>query len=205
MCSGAHDKGGVTPLTLFYSLKCFQFLISYASLLQMFDNVASLKLAEDKKSLTRVLAMVSGEKEVMEFRQAVVCHGRIEEWMNYVVDEMRRTNRFITKKAIYHYGKQFKPRVEWMIDFQGMVILAANQVWWTAEVENVFYKVRQGLKRSMKEYLGVLNEQLEAVVVQIRSDLTSNQRKLYNTSLIIDVHARDIVEAFVRDRFVMAA
>ena len=38
-----------------------------------------------------------------------------------------------------------------MLEFQGMMILAANQVWWTAEVENVFKKITQGKKRSMKE------------------------------------------------------
>lgn len=28
-----------------------------------------------------------------------------------------------------------------MLDYLGMVCLAANQVWWTAEVENVFVKI----------------------------------------------------------------
>jgi dynein heavy chain len=30
-----------------------------------------------------------------------------------------------------------------MLDYQDMVCLAATQVWWTAEVENVFEKVNQ--------------------------------------------------------------
>jgi dynein heavy chain len=30
-----------------------------------------------------------------------------------------------------------------MLDYQGMVCLAATQVWWTAELENVFEKVNQ--------------------------------------------------------------
>jgi len=30
-----------------------------------------------------------------------------------------------------------------MLDYQVMVCLAATQVWWTAEVENVFEKVNQ--------------------------------------------------------------
>lgn len=38
-----------------------------------------------------------------------------------------------------------------MLDFQGMMILAANQIWWTAEVENVFKKIASGKKRAMKE------------------------------------------------------
>jgi dynein heavy chain len=110
----------------------------------MFDNVAALKLVEDKKEhKTIVTGMLSGEKEEMDFKGVVPCKGRIEEWMNDVVIEMKRTNRFITKKSIFYFGKSFKSRVEWMLDFQGMVVLAANQVWWTAEVENVFFKVKQ--------------------------------------------------------------
>lgn len=44
-----------------------------------------------------------------------------------------------------------------MLESQGMMILAANQIWWTAEVENVFKKISLGSKRAMKEvYLGYL-------------------------------------------------
>jgi dynein heavy chain len=32
-----------------------------------------------------------------------------------------------------------------------MMILVANQIWWTAEVENVFDKISHGNKRAMKE------------------------------------------------------
>lgn len=38
-----------------------------------------------------------------------------------------------------------------MLDFQGMMILAADQIWWTAEVENVFVKISQGEMRAMKD------------------------------------------------------
>ena len=37
-------------------------------------------------------------------------------------------------------------------------------------------------------------------VIQIRSQLTKNDRTKFNTVLIIDVHARDIIDSFVRDR-----
>lgn len=34
-----------------------------------------------------------------------------------------------------------------------MMTLVANQIWWTAEVENVFDKISQGNKRAMKEVM----------------------------------------------------
>ena len=58
-------------------------------------------------------------------------------------------------------------RVEWMYDYQGMVILAANQVWWTWEVEDVFRKVKKGDKMGMKNYSKKLHAQIDDLVVQV--------------------------------------
>ena len=37
------------------------------------------------------------------------------------------------------------------------------------------------------------------MIWQVRSPLTKNDRLKFNTVLIIDVHARDIIDSFVRD------
>ncbi len=69
----------------------------------------------------------------------------------------------------------------------------------------------------MKNYAKQLNAQIEEVVTEVRDDLSltivyqvffsqirnplaSNDRKKFNTVLIIDVHAKDIIDSFVRDR-----
>jgi len=46
-----------------------------------------------------------------------------------------------------------RPITQWILEFQGMMVLVANQIWWTAEVENVFDKISQGNKRAMKEVM----------------------------------------------------
>ena len=51
--------------------------------------------------------------------------------------------------------------------YQGMVILASNQVWWTWEVEDVFRKVKKGDKLAMKNYSKKLHGQIDALVVQV--------------------------------------
>lgn len=83
--------------------------------------------------------------------------------------------------------------------YQGMVCLAGNQTWWTAEVEEVFRKIKQGNKRAMKEYLESQNRQLDDLVNKVRSELSNNDRLKFKTIATIDVHARDIIEAFVRN------
>lgn len=51
--------------------------------------------------------------------------------------------------------------------FQGMVILAANQVWWTWEVEDTFMKVKKGDKMGLKNYSRKLHAQIGEVVVKV--------------------------------------
>lgn len=68
---------------------------------------------------------------------------------------------------MYLYCESHHHRVEWMYDYQGMVILAANQVWWTWEVEDVFRKVKKGDKMGMKNYSKKLHSQIDDLVVQV--------------------------------------
>ena len=58
-------------------------------------------------------------------------------------------------------------RLQWMMQYQGMVCLAGNQVWWTWEVEDVFSKVKAGLKQAMKEYAKKQHRQIDDLVVQV--------------------------------------
>ncbi|XP_006894689.1 PREDICTED: dynein heavy chain 10, axonemal [Elephantulus edwardii] len=166
-------------------------------MIKMFDNIASLRFNDGESNEKLVSAMISAEGEVMEFRKIVRAEGRVEDWMTAVLNEMRRTNRLITKEAIFRYCED-KSRVDWMLLYQGMVVLAASQVWWTWEVEDVFNQVKLGEKQAMKNYGKKMHEQIDELVTRITRPLSKNDRKKYNTVLIIDVHARDIVDAFIR-------
>lgn len=69
----------------------------------MYDNIASLRFQLGNENETLAGAMISAEGEVMEFRQMIPAEGRVEDWMTAVLGEMRRTNRLITKEAIFRY------------------------------------------------------------------------------------------------------
>lgn len=69
----------------------------------MYDNIAALKFVDDDSGLKIAVAMVSAEGELMDFRKTVPAEGRVENWMTAVLAEMRRTNRLITKEAIFRY------------------------------------------------------------------------------------------------------
>ncbi|XP_061673976.1 dynein axonemal heavy chain 10-like [Syngnathoides biaculeatus] len=165
-------------------------------MIKMYDNIASLRFDTESGGETAVGAMVSAEGEVMEFQKPVQVKGRVEEWMTGVLHEMRRTNRLITKEAIFRYCED-RGRVDWMLLFLGMVVLATNQVWWTWEVEDVFNNLKLGDKHALKNYATKMHQQIDELVTRIMQPMKKNDRRKLNTVLIIDVHARDIVDSFV--------
>ncbi|CAL8343019.1 unnamed protein product [Lota lota] len=167
-------------------------------MIKMYDNIASLRFDVGAGGETMAGALVSAEGEVMELRKPVAAEGRVEEWMTGILLEMRRTNHLITKEAIFHYGED-RSRVDWMLLYQGMVVLAANQVWWTWEVEDVFKRVKKGEKLALKNYGQKMHQQIDELVTSITKPMKNNDRRKLNTVLIIDVHARDIVDKFIRD------
>ena len=69
----------------------------------MYDNIASLRFVKGSNSETLATAMISAEGEVMEFRTHIPAEGRVEDWMTSVLEEMRTTNRLITKEAVFYY------------------------------------------------------------------------------------------------------
>lgn len=93
-------------------------------MIKMFDNVAKLKFSK-----TTARGMISAENEEMLFRTPVLAEGRVEEWMTGVLKEMRSTNWFITKEAIFCYGSDGLKRTAWVTAYQGMVVLAGSQVY----------------------------------------------------------------------------
>lgn len=72
----------------------------------MYDNIASLQFDVGSNGETMAKALVSAEGEVMTLKQAVSAEGRVEDWMTKVLLEMRRTNKLITKEAIFYYSHQ---------------------------------------------------------------------------------------------------
>ena len=163
-------------------------------LLKLFDNCAALKFGAGNKQITE---MKSDEGEEYTFENPVKTEGNIEDWMQRVDDEMKKTLHVFTKKAVFHYAK--KDRIEWVREHIGMVTLLGTQIWWTFAIEDVFKRREKGDKNAMKNELARENKDVGDLIKLVREDLPKNLRKCINTLIILDVHARDAVDTFVRD------
>lgn len=91
----------------------------------------------------------------------------IENWLNNILEQMYYSHRYVTKGAIYDYGKSGdKTRIEWIHNNLGMVCLAANSIWFTAEMEETFQQIMNGRKDAMQEFLNQQNAQINDLMVK---------------------------------------
>jgi len=74
---------------------------------KMFDNLDKFALVSDNTDRLIATALISSEREVMDFRNPVSTESQVEIWMGLALEEMKRSNRYLTKKAIYNYGKVY--------------------------------------------------------------------------------------------------
>lgn len=78
-------------------------------LLKLFDNCKDLIFGKGDKFL---LGMISDESEKYDFETPTKPEGAVEDWMNKVDVEMKKTLQVITKKAVFYYAKE--DRLEWI-------------------------------------------------------------------------------------------
>lgn len=152
-----------------------------------FEGINKLKFNE----LLEALAMISVEKEEVTFIDKIStkdARGSVEKWLLQTEEQMLLAIRNETQKSLEHYT-QVK-RAEWMVRWPGMVVLCVSQIFWSAEIERIF-----SMKQSIKDYSDSLQQQLEDTVTLIRSkDITNLARITIRALIVIDVHAKDVVE-----------
>jgi len=152
-----------------------------------FEGIKSLNFKED---LT-IDFMTSSENEVVRFVGDVDPKGKnIEDWMVEINVAMCGAVRDHMIRAVRAYADM--ARTEWMCKWPGQVVLNGSQVHWTAEVEAVLSASGHA---GIKDYYGQSVQQLEAMVLLIRTDLNKGQRTTVGALAVIDVHARDVVKA----------
>ncbi|RHY56820.1 hypothetical protein DYB38_001612 [Aphanomyces astaci] len=155
----------------------------------------------NKVTFTNVLLiteMISSQGETVLLKNTVNPEsaknkGNVEMWLLELEVFQWDTLRDHTMRAIGTYPKEV--REEWILKWPAQVVLGASQVYWTQEVNKAIVdKGNEGLK----EYVEVLNTQLDKVVMLVRGNLTKLERTTIGALVVIDVHARDTIAHMIQ-------
>ena len=156
----------------------------------------SMKDLQFKDSDGTIIAMNSVEGETVPFPNPVDPEKSraVEVWLLEVEEQMRGALHKVAGEAIEAYvGEE---RSKWILEWPGQLVLNCSQVHWTSEVNEAILK---GGAKGLQEYSTKCTEELNKIVDLVRGDLSSLERKTCGALVVIDVHARDVVQQMADD------
>lgn len=125
----------------------------------------------------------------------------MERWLKEFEAVMRDTVLDQISKAIKAYTQE--PRIEWVLNWPGQIVLAVNQIFWTQAVAQALAGGRGGKEapeRALQDLLVRQNADLQNVVAKVRGPLSRNARITLGALLIMDVHNRNVVQQLIQDK-----
>ncbi|EGD79180.1 outer dynein arm heavy chain beta [Salpingoeca rosetta] len=158
-------------------------------LAKLFTAMGGLKQPDDDPNTA--LGMYATDGEYVEFTRECVLQGRVEDWLNHLLDVHRDTLRDILAEAVVGYEE--KPRREWVFDYPAQISLTGTQIWWATEVTIAFSRLEEGFETAMKEYNKKQVSLLNDLIRLLQGKLSKAHRRMLQTICTIDVHCRDVV------------
>ena len=131
-------------------------------------------------------------KETIPFKSDMELAGKVEEYMNLIIDKMRSELKMHCFDSMQAYGNP-KPRHEWCFDWSSQLGLVVNQIYWCSEVEAAFDKISEGDAGAMKKYSEQQVQQITDLISCTRRNLEKPQRQKVMNMITIDAHSRDMV------------
>jgi dynein heavy chain len=160
-----------------------------------FENIGQLQFASGEAS-TEIVGMISGDKEVVPFSQAVNAVGNVEFWLSSLESQVKQTLYDNTKRAIAIYPKDGIIRRRWFFDegLPAQSVLTVDQIMWTFKATQAIEEAEQNIDlNAVGKFEEFCSAQIQHMVELVRENLNGWQRTLMGALIVLDVHGRDVV------------
>jgi len=139
-------------------------------------------------------------KEYVEFTEQKKLLGKVEIYLQDVLDLMRGSLKEISLKSLKKFSEIDKE--SWIVQDPAMVTLLINNCSWVIGVEKSFANFASGDKNAVQKALDHQLEDLKGLIMMVQGDLTKPVRTKIMCLITMDAHSRDIIDELVRENVV---
>lgn len=165
-----------------------------AHLSKCFDSMKTLNFQEIKDVPNQIVGMTSAEGEYVPFESTVDPNNHpVEAWLSSVEEAMRQTLHAKTVKCLQEYAQSSQiDRRAWIFKHVAQSVLVVDQIRWT-------YNTAAALRDdSVQDHYEFSLKQIDAMIKVVRGSLSGLERTLMGALIVLDVHARDVVNQFLQ-------
>ena len=164
-------------------------------LAKVFEGINKVKF-QGKDTELEIVAMISKKSEEVYLTEPVdplaFGSGAVEKWLKLLETVMWSSIRAEVQVAFEQYDED--RREDWLLERAAQVSLNVNQAIWTREAE---VALRSGGKGGLEEFAVKMENQQDAIISLVRGQLTKLARSSLGALLVIDVHARDVINDLI--------
>lgn len=152
---------------------------------KLFEGIHFLEFDNNAEAIS----MISAEHEVVQFTRKInpnAANGLVEKWLKEVLIIMFESVKYQLRKGYDRYITV--PRQLWVLHHPGQIVLGISMMTWTEEVEIAIEK------SNVLEYKFKCDSQIMELLEHVRGTLKPNLSITIEALIVLDVHARDIVQ-----------
>jgi len=170
---------------------------------KIFQAIENLELKEGGDRPIAVGMHTNVGKEYVEFTTDLKLLGKVENYLQQVIDTMRSSLKDVGGVSLKRYIQDGKEK--WLKDATNpaQTSLLINMLNWTKDVETAFNNIpkdKEAMKKCHEHQVNLLSD----LIRMVQGDLTPPMRQKIGCMITMDAHSRDIIDILYQEKVASA-
>ncbi|KAI4504209.1 hypothetical protein M0802_000680 [Mischocyttarus mexicanus] len=167
---------------------------------KLFENIKFLTFGKSLAGKPLANGMNSNDGEYVQFVHPVLLEGQVENWLCNIEEAMRESLRELLKQCRGVLRRMLAKRDRWVKEWPSQPGITSTQIQWTTDCTRTLMHCKLlDSKKPLRRLKKKQNQALAKYSEAIRGDLNNLDRLKFKAIVVIEIHARDVIERMYKN------